>query len=265
MTNIGFIGAGNMGSALARAIAPTENTRLLIHDTDCDRRDLLAKSIGAAVASMSEISMQCDLIFLAVKPGVIPEVTRELSELIGEREGVTLVSMAAGVDIFSIERNLLRELPVIRIMPNTPVAVGRGTVLWCANELVDTATSAEFERVMSGAGMIDRIPEGLIDAASALSGCGPAFVFMFIEALADGGVKCGLPRERALAYATETLIGAAELLKQTGKHPGELKDAVCSPGGSTIAGVSALERGAFRSTAIGAVTSAYERTLELGK
>ena len=265
MTTVGFIGAGNMGSALASAIAPADNTRVLVYDTDNARAEALAASIGASVASTAEMSSQCDYIFLAVKPNIIPTVAAQLDKLIPCRTSVALVSMAAGVEISSIEAALTSPLPIIRIMPNTPVGVGRGTVLWCANELVDERVASEFERIMKPTGLVDKIPERLIDAASAVSGCGPAFVFMFIEALADGGVKCGLPRDRALEYATETLIGSAELLKKTGKHPGELKDAVCSPGGSTIAGVSALERGAFRATAIDAVTSAYKRTLELGK
>ena len=153
--------------------------------------------------------------------------------------------------------------PIIRIMPNTPVAVGAGMVLCSAANGVTDAETAQFEAVMSCAGGLDWIPENLIDAGSAVSGCGPAFAYLFIEALADGAVACGLPRAKALEYAARTVQGAAKMVLETGKHPGELKDAVCSPGGTTIAGVHALEAGAFRASAMEAVLAAYERNEEL--
>ena len=138
-------------------------------------------------------------------------------------------------------------------------------ILYTANEAVSKELLDHFSQSLADAGKMDQIPEDKIDAASAVSGCGPAFVYLFAEALADGGVECGLPRDKALLYAAQTLKGAAELLLSTGKHPGELKDAVCSPGGTTIAGVHALEDCGFRAAAMGAVTAAYERTLELKK
>ena len=150
-------------------------------------------------------------------------------------------------------------------MPNTPASIGKGMTLWCKNEYVSDTATLDFEKIMAKSGRLDAIPEKLIDAASAVSGCGPAFVYIFIEALADGAVECGLPRDKALLYACETLIGAAETVKASAKHPGELKDAVCSPGGSTIAGVRALEEGAFRASSAAAVIAAYKKTLTLGK
>jgi pyrroline-5-carboxylate reductase len=150
-------------------------------------------------------------------------------------------------------------------MPNTPVSVGEGTVLYTANSEVTDGEIADFKAAMKFAGVLDEIPEKLIDAASAVSGCGPAFVFMFIESLADGAVACGLPRDKALVYAEQTVLGAARLALESGKHPGELKDAVCSPGGSTIEGVRTLEEGAFRASAVDAVIAAYEKTKTLGK
>ena len=150
-------------------------------------------------------------------------------------------------------------------MPNTPAQCGKGMMVYSPNEKTPKEATDTFNEIMAASGILDEIPEKLIDAASALSGCGPAFVYMFIEALADGGVECGLPRDKALAYAAMTVIGAAETVKATGIHPEALKDAVCSPGGSTIAGVHALEEGAFRASAINAVTSAYKKTLTLGK
>ena len=150
-------------------------------------------------------------------------------------------------------------------MPNMPVAVGEGMILYTVNDFVSKEELDGFLASMQYAGMLDKIDEDKIDAASCVSGCGPAFVFMFCEALADGAVECGLPRDKALLYAAQTLIGSATMLIETGEHPGKLKDAVCSPAGSTIEGVKALEEGAFRADVMNAVKSAYKRTLELGK
>jgi pyrroline-5-carboxylate reductase len=184
--------------------------------------------------------------------------------LLEQKKGRTvLVSMAAGTSIASIEAIVGTSLPIIRIMPNTPVSVGEGMVLYACNALVTEEEKATFVGALCEGGRLDEIPEDKIDAASALSGCGPAFVYMFAEALADGGVLCGLPRDKALTYAAQTLAGAAEYLMASGEHPGKLKDNVCSPGGTTIAGVHALESAGFRAAAMNAVTAAYRRTLEL--
>ena len=155
--------------------------------------------------------------------------------------------------------------PVIRIMPNTPCAVGEGVILYDKTENVSDAALSLFLEDMRFAGILDPLPEGLIDAGSAVAGCGPAYAAMFLEALADGGVACGLPRDKALLYASQMLLGTAKLAMETGVHPGALKDAVCSPGGSTIAGVRALEDGAFRSAVMDAVKRAHKRNQELGK
>lgn len=266
MAKIGFIGAGNMGSALAKAASLADNTKIYLYDKDDAKGAAVAKSIGADFTSLERIARECDFIFLAVKPNVIPAVAEELSEFLATRKGYTVVSMAAGVSIAQLEEHLgAVNAPIIRIMPNTPASIGKGMTLWSKNDKVTFKAAAAFEKIMSKSGTLDAIDEKLIDAASAVSGCGPAFVYMFIEALADGAVECGLPRDKALLYAAETLVGAAEMVKATGKHPEALKDAVCSPGGSTIAGVHALEEGAFRADAANAVLAAYKKTLTLGK
>ena len=154
---------------------------------------------------------------------------------------------------------------MIRIMPNTPCAVGEGVILCDANSLVSREELEEFTEGMSGAGVIDRLDEKLIDAGSAVAGCGPAFVCLLMEALADGGVACGLPRQKALLYAAQMVKGTAALQLAAGDHPGVMKDAVCSPGGSTIAGVRTLEERGFRGAAMDAVIAAAEKTRELGK
>ena len=176
-----------------------------------------------------------------------------------------LVSMAAGVSTQSIIQMAQVDCPVIRIMPNMPVAVGEGMILYTSNDFVSMEDIEGFLDSMQYAGVLDKIDEDKIDAASCVSGCGPAFAFMFCEALADGAVECGLPRDKAMLYAAQTLAGSATMLMQTGEHPGKLKDAVCSPAGSTIEGVKALEEGAFRADVMNAVKSAYKRTLELSK
>lgn len=258
---IGFIGCGNMGGALASAAAKCENADILLYDKDEERAEALASALGARAVSLSEVCC-ARLVFLGVKPNIVSAVAEETrDDLI--KSGAVLVSMAAGVSISKLEA-AFGEIPIIRIMPNTPAQVGKGMILYTSNTRGSGATR-DFLEAMGAAGRCDAIDERLIDAASAISGCGPAFVYMFIEALADGGVMSGLPRDKAMLYAAETLIGAAEMVKQTGRHPGELKDAVCSPGGSTIEGVKALEDGRMRGTVAGAVVSSYEKTLKLGK
>ncbi len=265
MIKVGFIGSGNMGSALARAAAKAESTEIYIYDTNADTAKAVANELNGTFAEKEYIASKCDYIFIGVKPNIVAYVANEIKGVLSGRSNYAVVSMAAGVSLSTLAAAFGKDVPIIRIMPNTPAAYGRGMMLWCKNDLVDYDIASGFERIMAKSGTLDAIPEKLIDAASAVSGCGPAFVYMFIEALADGGVECGLPREKALKYACETLIGAAETVIRSGKHPEELKDAVCSPGGSTIAGVHALEEGAFRASAANAVAAAYKKTLTLGK
>ena len=263
---IGFIGAGNMGGALAIAAAKAVGgPHLWIADLDADKAAALAADIGAAVADGETVAAQCDYIFLGVKPQVMEAALTALRPALTARtEAPVLISMAAGLSVACI-KEWSGGMPVIRIMPNTPVAVGTGMILYVADETVTAAQTAAFADMMAQAGRLDAVPERLMDAGSCVSGCGPAFAYLFIEALADGGVACGLPRAQALDYAAQTVLGAAQMVLSTGQHPGALKDAVCSPGGTTIAGVHALEAGGFRSLAMDAVIAAYDRTLELKK
>jgi pyrroline-5-carboxylate reductase len=172
--------------------------------------------------------------------------------------------MAAGLCIEYFEKTLGITRPIIRIMPNTPCSVGEGMILYSCNSKVTSDIEEEFLNILSCSGKLDKIPEGLIDAASAVSGCGPAFASIFAEALADAAVACGVPRDKALLYSAQMLKGTAELIL-SGEHPAVLKDKVCSPGGTTIAGVRALEERGMRAAAINAVSEAYQRTLELKK
>lgn len=257
----GFIGCGNMGSALARALSKTTNNILL---SDCNNQKAaeLAMQLGCQVGNNTQIASECDRIFLGVKPQIMPSMLESI------RVGLTvkkplLITMAAGLEISTIEKMAGGKLPVIRIMPNTPAAIGKGMILYCRNELVDDATLNDFVSDMRYSGILDPIDEKLIDAGCAVSGCGPAFMYMYLEALADGAVACGLPRDKAIKYAAATMAGAAELVLSSAQHPEALKDAVCSPGGSTIMGVKALEDGGLRSAAFNAVMAAYKRNKEL--
>ncbi len=264
MLKIGFIGCGNMGGALATAAAKSE-CEIYLADFCKEKVETLAKELSAVAANNNEIAENCDFIFLGVKPQVLADLLTEIAPILKARKDrFNLVSMAAGVSCEKIASVLGAQYPIIRIMPNTPVAVGGGMILYTLYGATQEDEKA-FLSFMSAAGRFDNLPEKLIDAGSALSGCGPAFVCQFIEALADGAVAAGLPREKALLYAAATLEGTAHLMLETGRHPAELKDSVCSPGGSTIEGVRRLEQGAFRADVIDAVIAAYQRTKELGK
>lgn len=264
MPTIGFIGTGNMGGSLARAAARTGGSRLLLSNRTMAKAELLASQIGAEAVEKSEIIKQSDFIFLGVKPQMLPTLSGQIRDMLAERgEGFTLVSMAAGTSISAIGELLGKNLPVIRIMPNTPASIGMGMILYCCSENVSRQTEEDFLSAMSGAGRFMKLEERLIDAGSSVSGCGPAFADMFIEALADGGVACGLPRAQAIEMAAQMLMGSAALLLDSGRHPGELKDAVCSPGGTTIQGVRKLEERGFRGAVMDAVIAAYEKNFAL--
>jgi len=262
MKKIGFIGAGNMGGALASAVAKSGNT-VYLSDACREKAEDLAAKISAKAVSTAEIIEACDMVFLGVKPQILPTVANEISPLIAKRGNrLCLVSMAAGVTLSQLSE-LFEDTKIIRIMPNTPASVGAGVILYALGEKAEKDDEALLCEALAFAGSLNKLDEKLIDAGTAVSGCGPAFAYMFIEALADGGVKCGLPRDKAQKFAAEMLLGASKLCLESGNHPGELKDAVCSPGGSTIAGVAALENGAFRASVIDAVESAFTRTKEL--
>ena len=259
---LGFIGTGNMGGALAQAAAKS-GAGMLLSNRTADKAVRLAAELGCAAGTNLEVAEGCKYIFLGVKPQMLDGVVQLLSAPVAASESV-FVSMLAGVQLERLERTLGADKKIIRILPNTPCAVGQGVVLYCANARVTDDDLAAFCALMADAGIVDPVPEHLIDAGCAITGCGPAFAYMFIEALADGGVKCGLPRAKAVRYAAQMLAGSAEMVLRSGKHPGLLKDEVCSPGGSTIAGVDALEQHAFRGSCIAAVEAAFEKTRQLG-
>ena len=195
---------------------------------------------------------------------MMADMLADIAPLLEKRETrFILVSMAAGLTIADIQKMAGGSYPVIRIMPNTPAAIGEGMILYTCGDGVTKAEEKLFLDAMAGAGRLAAIPEGHMDVGAAVSGCGPAFVDLFLEAMADGGVACGLPRAQALEFAAQMMVGSARLALESGKHPGALKDAVCSPAGSTIQGVRTLENAGFRGAVMEAVIAAYEKSKSL--
>ncbi len=275
MAKIGFIGTGNMGGALITAackgIDPKE---VIIADHLPEKAKELADQLGCiAAASNADIAKNAEYVVLAVKPNIIRGVAKEIAPVIkgcveqGKKKVV--VTIAAGVTVSAVKECLNADVPVIRIMPNTPAMVGQGMILISgdgdAPESVPEELFAEFEELLKEAGEFERIAEGAIDYTTAVSSCAPAYTYMFIEALADGAVQVGVPRAQALKLAAKTVQGSAAMVLETGEHPGVLKDNVCSPGGSTIVGVTTLEENGFRSAVSQAIIKATEKNLKLGK
>ena len=266
MPTIGFIGTGNMGGALAKAASKNSGNTLLLCNRHPEKAQKLAAEIGGTVTDARTAAGQADYVYLGVKPQMFGELILQIKDtLAGRKTPFTLVSMMASISIEEIRTGLELSCPVIRIMPNIPVSVGEGMILWDCSDNTTEEQIQGFRESMNYAGKLSRLDEKLIDIGSGVSGCGPAYAAMFIEALADGGVACGLPRAKALEYAGQMVLGTAKLLLETGEHPGILKDAVCSPGGTTIQGVRTLEERGFRGAVTDAVIASYEKTLGIGR
>lgn len=272
MKKIGFIGAGNMGGALAMAACRGNGAQeVILADCATEKAAALAEKLGCHVAnSNAEIVQNAQIIMLAVVPQVLDAVLAEIAPLLAKLHAAgeqrVVVSMAGGVSVAALKQKLGDAQPILRIMPNTPVAIGKGMILLTTGEnkpnIATQKAMQRFTQAMAAAGIIDVIDESQIEAATVAAGCTPAFAYLFMEALADGAVLTGLSREKALQYCAQAVLGAAGMVLTTNAHPGALKDAVCSPGGSTIVGVAALEKGGLRSAAIEAVRGAYDKTME---
>ena len=264
MLTLGFIGTGNMGGALAQAAAKSENNRLLLANRHPEKAQRLRDKIGGELTDSRSAAAKADYIFLGVKPQMLEALFAEIRDTLSARtDRFVLVSMAAGTSIDKVKCLTGGDYPVIRIMPNTPASIGQGMILYACSQEVTKEEENVFLEAMAAAGRFSPLEEKLIDAGSAVSGCGPAFVDLFIEALADGGVACGLPRAQALEFAAQMTAGSARLILESGRHPGELKDAVCSPGGTTIQVVRTLEEAGFRAAVMNAVIAAYEKNFKL--
>lgn len=260
----GFLGCGNMGGAIAKALCKTTNDVLLASKSVTSAKALAQELNCQWTTGNEDVAARCDVIFLAVKPQMMADALAPLVPVLQLRKPI-LVSMAAGLTLERLEGMAGGDLPVIRIMPNTPVSIGKGMITYCHNGHVGEDSVNALLSDLTHAGQFDWIDEKLMDAATVAAGCSPAYAYMFIEAIADGAVACGLPPDKALKYAGEAVSGAAALLLESGTTPSALRDAVCSPGGSTIAGVKVLEENGFQATVTQAIAAAYKRNKELGK
>lgn len=262
---VGCIGTGVMGSALMEAVIKvTGPAEVLVCDADALKAEAFCRKNGCTVAKANkDIASGADYVFLAVKPQYLAPVLEEIAGSL--TPDTVIVSMAAGVKIELIRKHLEGHPKIIRIMPNTPAAVGSGMIAIAPDQGVLQGETQELQRLLACAGLTELTGEPLMDAVTAVSGSGPAYGYLFIEALADAAVRMGMPRAQAIRYAAQTLKGAAEMVLQTGTHPGALKDSVCSPAGTTIAAVTKLEEKGFRSAIIEAALAAWDRSRELGK
>lgn len=262
---IGFIGLGNMAKAIIGGMlgqGMTEAGDIIGSAKTQETMDRVAKEYGIHVlADNRRVAEEADVLVLAVKPVFFPEVIAQIKDVV--TEDMLIISIAAGKTIEWIEQEFGRPLRLIRCMPNTPALVGEGCTAVCCNGLV-TAADEEFGmKLMGSFGKAFAIPERLMDAVGAVGGSSPAFVFMFMEAMADAGVAAGMPRKQAYEVVAQAVMGSAKLMLETGMHPGELKDMVCSPGGTTIEGVRVLEEMGMRASVMGAVNACVEKTKKL--
>lgn len=264
---VGFLGGGKMATALIQGILRVglaEASAILVGEPLPEARDALARATGVRVLDdNAEVVRHAQVVVLAVKPQVMDAVLREIAPLVGP--GHLVVSVAAGITLSQIQGVFSSGVRVVRVMPNTPCLVGCGASCYALGSQATTADGQIVRQLLGAVGSVHEVPESLLDAVTGLSGSGPAFVALVVEALADGGVRVGLPRSLALSLAVQTVLGTAQLLRQTGTHPAQLKDAVASPGGTTIAGLHALEKGGLRAALMDAVEAATRRATELGR
>jgi pyrroline-5-carboxylate reductase len=263
---IGMIGAGQMATALGQGFVKAGLVaagKLVAADPDPGAQERFAQATGGSiVADNAVVVAQADVVFLAVKPQQIAGILTELRGKVTVEK--LIVSIAAGVRLATLAEGLGGEVRLVRVMPNTPCLVGQGACGFCLGGKATDEDGRLVEELLAAVGVAYRLDEKLLDAVTGLSGSGPAFVYLVIEALSDGGVRMGLPRNVATALAAQTVRGAAEMVAVTGEHTGVLKDRVTSPGGTTIAGIQALESGGLRAALMAAVEVATKRSIELG-
>ncbi|MDB4459322.1 pyrroline-5-carboxylate reductase [bacterium] len=267
LANIGFLGAGKMATALAKGfvdagLVPAE--RVFASDVYAPAQKAFASEVGGkALESNSDVVSESCVIVLAVKPAQVEEMLKDLGKQLGA--GHLLISIAAGVTLSSLEAAVPEGVRVVRVMPNTPALVGASASGFALGTAATPDDAALVESLLTAVGVALQVKEELLDAVTGLSGSGPAYVYQMIEALSDGGVAAGLPRDVATRLAAQTLMGGAKMVLETGMHPGALKDMVTSPGGTTIEGVHQLELGGLRGTLMNAVLAATKKARELGR
>lgn len=260
---IGCIGTGAMGGAIMRAICKKYDVKnIKVTDKNVELGKAFANETGATFVSTNKEVLDADYIFLAVKPQFLSDVFAEIAGIIPTN--AVVISMAAGVKLEKLE-NWAPKARFVRMMPNVCAQIGQAMTAITYKDNIKAEEAATVKEILSSAGKVEQVPEKLMDCVTAVSGSGPAFVFMFIEALADAAVRCGMPRSQAYTYAAQTVYGSAGMVLENGQHPAVLKDMVCSPAGTTIEGVAALEKNNFRNAVIEAVTAACDRSISLGK
>jgi pyrroline-5-carboxylate reductase len=267
LPRVGFLGAGQMATALARgwlAAGLISHDRSLAGDPSVQARDAFtSQTTLAATSNNREVVAASDVLVVAVKPQTVSTLLADIAPVVSPAH--LIVSIAAGVTLQQLHDGLGAERRLIRVMPNTPCLIGASASAYSPSATATADDVALVDRLMNAVGRAFRLPEHLLDAVTGLSASGPAFVYVIIEALSDGGVRVGLPRDVATALAAQTVFGAARMVLETGQHPGILKDMVTSPGGTTIAGLHALERGGLRAALMDAVEAATRRAAELGR
>ena len=263
---IGFIGGGAMCEALVGGLLAKgmlKPSQVTVCDVVKERLQVLKERYGIHIADSSQsVAASADILFLTVKPQVMAAVLEGIAGSVPKKSLV--VSIAAGIKTSTIER-YIRETPVVRVMPNTPVAVGEGMAAVARGTCADENAAHIVSEMFSAVGLAIQVDESMMDAVTGLSGSGPAFFFMMLDALSDAGVRVGLPRQNALMLSAQTMLGAARMVLETGEHPGKLKDMVTSPAGTTIAGIHVLESNSVRAALIDAVCAATARSREMGK
>lgn len=264
---IGFIGCGKMGQAMITGMLHSSLVRSeqIIGSARSDETLLLVEQKYGINVTLSnqEVASSSDFLFIAVKPHLYKDVLQEIKDHI--KQDSIIITIAAGIDLHFIESQFDHEVKVVRSMPNTPSLVGEGMSVLCTNLLVSEAEKEQVMSLFNSFGKSELIEESLMDAIPAISGSSPAYVYMFIEALADGGVMQGIPRKTAYKLAAQAVLGAAKMVLETDKHPGELKDEVCTPGGVTIEAVATLEKEQFRGAILTAMENCTNKTRILGK
>ncbi|CAB3250745.1 unnamed protein product [Arctia plantaginis] len=272
--NLGFIGGGNMSTAIFNGIIKSNvhpPSKIWVSGPHIEHLKYWTENGATATIENGVVFDNCEIIFLGVKPDKLDTALKTINKTAKNlTKKVLFVSMLAGKSIDTIQKAITcylssASISVVRIMPNTPMAVGAGICIYTPDSTVSDTECHIIETLLGSSALCEKVPENLMGSLGALIGCGPAFMYLVIEALADGAVKQGAPRALALRHAAQMVAGSGQMVLKSGKHPGLLKDEVCSPGGSTICGISALENGSLRATMINAVEAATHRTKELGK
>jgi pyrroline-5-carboxylate reductase len=264
---IGFIGCGKMGQAILEGILSSGAHRkedvIISAKTESTLTTIKNKYHVFVTQDNTQVAREADLLFLAIKPELHQQVIEEIRDFV--KTSAIVITMAAGINIEFVEKAFNKETKIFRTMPNTPSLVREGTTAVCYNDLVIKEDCKRVENLLSSIGRVEFIPEFLMDSIPSISGSSPAYVYMMIEALADGGVKQGIPREQAYRLAASSVLGAAKMVLETMEHPGALKDQVCTPGGATIEAVAELEKTGFRSSILSAMEKCTEKVKKLSR